>query len=314
MSETTESVAPEPEVAAPEPSPAADLRSAISAAFDEAEKATGGEGEAPQRDERGRFVGAASEEAPEAEAEPEAPAEEAKAPEPAAPVVPPEVAAIQPVLDRYKPLYAARGIPPEQALAGLFEAQKVLEERPVEAIQALARQFGVDLRQFGAQPAQTPQAPTAPQTNDPAMAAVLAEVQQLKQFVTTQQQQAVAAENAKVEQTIQAFASDPKHSHFPAVRHMMGALMQAAEAKGETLSMADAYEAACRAHPQVHKAIQQTEAEAKAKADAEARAKAAAAAKAKAVSVRGSVPVPGNRAPPSSLRGMLESAWDGRLN
>jgi galactokinase len=170
------------------------------------------------------------------------------------------------------------------------------------------RQYGVDLTQFAAR--QQAQAPAQPQTNDPAMAAVLAEVQQLKQFITTQQNQAVEAENARVQESIAAFASDPKHPHFPTVRTMMGALMQAGTAK----DLDTAYEMACRAHPEVFKAIQQTEAETKAKAEAQERAKAAASAKTKAVSVRGAVPAPGARTPPATLRGLLEAAWDGRVN
>ena len=90
----------------------------------------------------------------------------------------------------------------------------------------------------------------------------------------------------------------------------MGALMQAGVAK----DMETAYEMACRAHPEVWKAIQTAEAETKAKAEQDARAKAAAAAKAKAVSVRGSVPVPGAPKGPQTIKGMLEAAWDGRLN
>lgn len=309
MSETVETVAPEAP-AAPDTSPAADLRSALAAAYDEAERTATETPEAdsgPQRDERGRFVGAAQEEEAPADDEPQAEAAPEAAPaqvaEPAAPDP------VRTVLDEYKPLYAARGIAPDQAMRSLFEAQKILEERPAEAIAVLARQYGVDLRQFAPQP-QTPAQPAARQTNDPAMAAVLQEVAQLKQFITTQQQQAQAAEAQKVEQTIAQFAADPKHPHFPAVRHMMGALMQAGTAK----DMNDAYEMACRAHPEVWKQIQAAEEAQKAKAEAEKRAQAAAAARAKAPTLRGNAPAPGAVTPPKNLRGLLEAAWDGRLN
>jgi hypothetical protein len=304
MSETVETVAPEP-AATPEVTPAADLASAIGAAWDAHSGEAEPEGETTQRDERGRFTSAnAQEQEPASEEQAEA-AEAPRAEVSAQPVSP-----VDEILETYKPLYAARGIPADQAVRSLFEAQKVLETRPVEAIQVLARQYGVDLRQFAPQPQQQAPAPAAqPQANDP-VSALQKEVGELKQFILSQQQKAQEAETQTVEQSIQSFASDPKHPHFPAVRTAMGALMQAGVAK----DMPSAYDMACRAHPEVWKAIQAAEAETKAKADAAERAKAAAAARSKAVSVRGSVPVPGAQAGPKDLRSMLNAAWDQRLN
>ena len=151
MSETIET----PVVETPSASADAgdDLRAAIGAAWDEAESATGTEtSETPadrNRDDAGRFVGSAE------TAEGVPPALEAEAPEePVTPAVePPAPSPITAVLDEYKPLYAARGIPAEQAVKSLFEAQQILETRPVEAIQVLARQYGVDLTQFAPRPA-----------------------------------------------------------------------------------------------------------------------------------------------------------------
>lgn len=308
MSETLE--ASFADTLAPESSPADDLRSAIAAAFDEVESAPEAEAEEPpaearERDERGRFASKdAPAEATEAKSEQaeEAPPVEAAAP----PAIPPELAPVKGVLDEYKPLYAARGIAPDQAMRSLFEAQKILEERPVEAIQVLARQYGVDLSRFAPQQP----APEAQQTNDPHLAAVLSEVQQLKAELQAQKQQAIQQHEAEVHRSIEAFAADPKHPHFPTVRTMMGALMQAGTAK----DLATAYDMACRAHPEVHQAMQKAEAEARAKADAEAKRKAAAEAKSRAVSVRGSAPVAGFVAPPEDRRALIEAVWDGRLN
>ena len=56
-------------------------------------------------------------------------------------------------------LYEARGIPPADAVRALFNAQRALQERPYEAIQQLARDFGVDLTQFGRQQAADHQRP-----------------------------------------------------------------------------------------------------------------------------------------------------------
>jgi hypothetical protein len=302
-----EAVAALPESEAPT-GPADDLAAAIGSAFDTLAGATDEAQDGPQRDERGRFASADTDEEakPDDQSQAEA-AEEASAAE--APQ-PPARTPLDEVLDTYKPLYAARGIAPDQAMRSLFEAQKVLEERPVEAIQVLARQYGVDLRQF-VQPQQPPAQAQAPaQPNDPAMAAVMAEVKQLKDYIQAQQQQTVQAEDARVQESIAAFASDPKHSHFPTVRTMMGALMQAGTAK----DLATAYEMACRAHPEVFAATQKSAAEAKAKTDNAGKAKAAADARNKAASVRGSVPVPGNAVASKSLDALLEAAWESRLN
>jgi hypothetical protein len=294
--ETVEAVAPD--VAAPEPSAADDLRSAIAAAWDEvaaepeAEDAPEPEAEAAERDEKGRFVGKEGE-APEVEAQPEAPA----------PAIPPDLAPIKEVLDHYKPLYEARGLPPAEAVRTLFAAQHALQTQPYEAIQALARDFGVDLTKFSPQQAQH-----AP--GDPNYAALMQKVQQLEGTIVQREQAAEQAAAAQINQTIQQFAADPKHSHFPAVRTAMGALMQA----GIADDLATAYDMACRAHPQVFQSIQKAEQEARAKAEASARSQAASQAKAKAVSVRGSPAVNGFTKPPETLRETIEAAYSGRLN
>jgi hypothetical protein len=296
--ETVEAVAPD--VAAPEPSAADDLRSAIAAAYDEIagepeaeEAAPEPEAEAAERDEKGRFV-AKEGETPEVEAQPETPT---------APAIPPDLAPIKEVLDHYKPLYEARGLPPAEAVRTLFAAQHALQTQPYEAIQALARDFGVDLTKFAPQQAQQP-------PGDPNYAALMHKVQQLEGTIVQREQAAEQAAAAQINQTIQQFAADPKHVHFPAVRSMMGALMQA----GIADDLATAYDMACRAHPQVFQSIQKAEQAARAKADTAARSQAASQAKAKAVSVRGSPAVNGFTKPPETLRETIEAAFSGRLN
>lgn len=304
MSET-QTDAPEIDATpAPEVDPSDDLRAALSAAYDEVAAEPDAEPEAPEtsaadRDERGRFV---ARDGAEPEAEPEAPEVEtqAAAPEPVA--VPPELASVKGVLDEHRELYEARGIPPADAVRALFNAQRALQERPYEAIQQLARDFGVDLTQFGRQ--------QAPQTNDQVLQAALARLEQLERAHTTQQQQAEQAKQAEIQQTISQFAADPKHVHFPAVQKMMGALMTS----GQADDLATAYDMACRAHPTVFEAIQKAEKEAADKSAAAARSQAAAKAKAASVSVRGTPSVNGFNKPPETLRGALEAAWDGRLN
>ena len=313
MSDTID--APQAEASAPEIDAADDLAAAIGAAFDE--HAGSAEAESPTRDERGRFVahgsdatGVDNHETPvdEAQAETATDGQQAQAAPEARPALPPEVERLQQTLKRHEPLYAGRGIPAEQALDALFNAQRVLEERPYEAIQVLARQYGVDLSRLVPQPA--PQHEQASQSADPAYQAAMARIDRLEQLLTSQQQQAVQSQTAQVQRTIDEFAADPKHTHFRAVEPIMAALISGGQAKG----LEQAYEMACRAHPDISKAISAAEAEAREKAAAEARRAAAAQAKAKAVSVRGSPTVNGFAKAPDSIEAALNAAWDGRLN
>ena len=325
MSETLDAPAPDTTT---DTSAADDLRSAIGAAFDEHD---GPDTPDTTRDDRGRFAGNSSADgslsapsearaseassAPVAEAPAiEAPAtlsaddlsrwatlprdaqeliaqREAKAAETVRALEP-----VQSVLKQYEPLYAARGIPAPQALASLFEAQRMLETRPAEAIAVLARQYGVPIHQAGANPSQ-------PQDE---ITQLVAHVRNLEAKIAEREQAAEQTATQTIEQTIRQFAANPEHRHFPIVRNFMGALMQADPA----LDLPRAYEMACRAHPDVSKIIA-ADAEKATNAD---KAKRAAEAKGKAVSVRGAPPMVGNGAVPDSVRGVLSAAWDGALH
>lgn len=314
MSDTID--APQAEASATDISPADDLAAAIGAAFDE--HAGSAEAESPARDERGRFVAhesaATGVDAHETlvddtQAETATDGQQAQAAPEARPALPPEVERLQQTLKRHEPLYAGRGIPAEQALDALFNAQRVLEERPYEAIQVLARQYGVDLSRFAPQqPA--PQYEQAAQSADPAYQAAMARIDRLEQLLTSQQQQAVQSQTAQVQRTIDDFAADPKHSHFRAAEPIMAALISSGQAKG----LEQAYEMACRAHPEISKAIAAAETEARERASAKERQRVAAEAKAKAVSVRGSPVINGFAKVPDSVEETLAAAWDGRLN
>lgn len=314
MSETLDAPqvdeAPAPE--APAVDAADDLRAALGAAFDQHAGETDEEAEARGRDERGRFTRADG-------AEPEAPVEEQAAepeaqekPVEAAPAIPPELAPIAKVLEDYKPLYAAKGVAPQDAVRALFDAEVALRQNPEQAFPALAQAFGFDIMKWAAQrmpqPAQNEQAPAMPA--DPAYQALQQRLHQLESHLSAQQQRTQQAQSVQVERMVAEFASDPKHAHFSSVEPVMAALIE----KGIAKDLPEAYEMACRAHPDVSKTIQQTEASARERAALDAQKKAAAQAKAKAGSVRGSPTVAGFAKPPEDLRGTINAVWDGRFN
>lgn len=317
MSETLDApqIDTPPEASAPDA--ADDLRAALAGAYDE--HAPADDTESRARDERGRFAAHEREttevvdhETPVDDAQPEAKpdGEQAQAPEEARPALPPELAPVKDVLDQYQHLYAAKGVPPAAAVKALFDAEIALRSNPEQAFPALAQVFGFDIMKWAAQrmPAQNEQAPAMPA--DPAYQALVAKVQQLESHISATeqraQQQAQQAQAATIQRVIDEFAADPKHSHFPAVEPMMAALISSGQAK----DLKAAYDMACRAHPDVYKAITKAEQDAAAKA----RQRDAAEAKSRAVSVRGTPSVNGFAKPPDDLRSLLGAVMDGRVN
>jgi hypothetical protein len=71
--------------------------------------------------------------------------------------------------------------------------------------------------------------------------------QQTQADARTRQLQADAESQAEID----AFANDPSHSHFETVKPLMGTLLTSGQAK----SMQDAYEQACRAHPDIFQTL-----------------------------------------------------------
>lgn len=318
MSETIDApvVDAAPEASAPDA--ADDLRAALAGAYDEHD--TSEEVESRARDDRGRFAAHEREttevvdhEPPvdETQAEVKTDALKAEATEETRPALPPEMAPVKDVLDQYKHLYAAKGVAPEAAVKALFDAEIALRSNPEQAFPALAQAFGFDIMRWAAArmaPAQNEQAPAMPA--DPAYQALVAKVQQLESHLSATeqraQQQAHQAQAATIQRVIDEFAADPKHAHFPAVESMMAALISSGQAK----DMPTAYDMACRAHPDVYKAITQAEQATAAKA----RQRDAAEAKSRAVSVRGTPSVNGFAQPPEDLRSLLGAVMDGRVN
>ena len=236
MSETIDAPQVDAAPEAPAPDPVDDLRAAIGAAFDEHSPTE------TERDEQGRFVArerAASDVAdhetpvdePQAEEKPDE--VKAEAAEEARPALPPELAPVAKVLEDYKPLYAAKGVPAEAAVKALFDAEVALRQNPEQAFPALAQAFGFDIMKWAQarmpQPAQNEQAPAMPA--DPAYQALLQKVSALESHLTAQQQRTQQAQAAQVERMVAEFASDPKHEHFSSVEPMMAALIEKGIAK-----------------------------------------------------------------------------------
>jgi len=204
--------------------------------------------------------------------------------------------AIQP----YIPMLQAEGAQPAQAITNLLNtAYRLRTGSPYERgqmVMGIAQQFGADLTPWMQAAQQGGEA-----TNQPTAAQFAAYIdqkvaQQLAPFTQQQQQQALAAEVAR-QQTEQATAhyiqqfrsavnekGQPEHVYFDNVSGLMSAIL----ANGDAITLKDAYDMACRAHPEVAKALDVEQRRAvEMRQLAEARKKAEDARRASAANVTG---------------------------
>jgi len=163
------------------------------------------------------------------------------------------------------------GVDEREGLNRLIAASDFLERDPANAIQWLAQQYGVNLTQ---QPGDT---------GAPAQA-LPREVLNTMQTVNTLHQRLEARERADAASAIQAFASQPGHEHFDAVKADMGRLIET----GQAHDMADAYEKAIWMNPDIRSQLVAAQT-AKATADKRAQEQAVAErARRAALSISGS--------------------------
>lgn len=217
------------------------------------------------------------------------------------------------VLAPYRDRFAVSGVSAAEAVQRLLNAQNVLERDPVGGLRLLAQQFGVSPEHIFAQPGQPaagqqqqPQAPTLP----PEVQAALEKVNTLEQTIQQQQQAAEAARNQDLHDQVEKFRSDPKHIYFDNVREEMGLLLEAGKAK----DLAEAYDMACWAKPDIRALIQQDQSKAEQQRAAAEAAERAARARHAAGSVTGSpgpgAPAPKPSDPNSSLVDDVRAAWN----
>jgi hypothetical protein len=210
------------------------------------------------------------------------------------------------VINPYQAMLAAEGANPITVVDDMMRTAYLLRTAPpqqkAQLFKQVAQQFGVDLNSLTAEEPYV----------DPQIAALQARQQQLEQYLQQQQFQAQQAaqasqaqETTRLTSEIDDFAADPAHPHFEEVRADMAALLKAGRAQG----LADAYEMAIWARPDIRPSLlqqQQADMEAKRKAEAAKKAREAQAA---AVSVRGAPHGgAGLPAPKASLREELEAA------
>lgn len=203
------------------------------------------------------------------------------------------IAPFLPELQRYN-------IDPGQWISNLGRAHQTLAlgspQEKVLMFQRLAQEYGVPLEYLG----QAQQ-----QQVDPQIQWFSQELgtlkNQLQSFQTAQQQ----AEQAQISSQIQAFAADPNHPHFEAVKEHMAGLLQS----GMAQDLQSAYDKAVRLNDEVWTQLQQQK---QAQSTQQAQ-QAVAKAKAAAVSPKSASPSATGNAAPKGLRAQLEAGIDAAL-
>lgn len=203
------------------------------------------------------------------------------------------------VINKYPDVIQRSGVHPLRFVSDVMEVMKTLTHgNPVQKaalLRDVAQRNGVDFRALlGAPPGGAPGAPGQPGGQPPAPVFQLpphierfaTEWAQFKDQQATQQREANERMATQVLAEIDAFRGDPKNRYFEQVRDHMEVLL----AGGAANTLAEAYDMAIHAHPEVRKAL---EAEATAAAAAEARRREQAQqARRRGISVRSGAPAP----------------------
>lgn len=168
---------------------------------------------------------------------------------------------VEQVLNSARPTYQRMGISDGEAIKRLFAWEGYIRSNPQQAIQEIARQYGVNLAQ-----------PSPPQEEVPAqLRPYIDQFGQVRQELNSIRSETQRMQEESISNQLKAFAKDKPH--FERVRVTMGQLMNA----GLAPDLDSAYQQAIALNPEI-----QSEIKAKEEADrqTEQRAKLAQAAKA----------------------------------
>jgi len=227
----------------------------------------------------------------------------------------------------YMGIIQSEGGTPERAVKSLLQTAYQLRtgtpQQKGQLVMQIAQQYGADLSQFIRQP-QTGQdgqpAQFDPQSLTPVVSQLLSpleqKINQIEGRFMTAQQQREQAEQQEALGRIEAFRSaadakgQPLHPYFDDVRDMMAGLL----GSGNAQDLNQAYEMACRAHPEVSKALtaaQQQAQEAQRLENAKRRAAEASRAKVVNASGQGGVGIASPRS--NSLEDDLGALYDSQV-
>jgi len=225
--------------------------------------------------------------------------------------------AIQP----YMPMIQSEGGDPVKSVSQLLNtAYRLRTGSPAERgqmVMAIAQQFGADLSPWMQGQPQGEQSTIDQRAIQAYVQQLVAQqtapLQQYQQSMLTAKQQQEQAAAAQTQQQIEQFRTavnaqgQPEHVYFDNVRPLMASLIES----GSANTLDDAYAMACRAHPEVAKAVaaeQQQRAEAQRLAEAKKKAEGARRAATANVTGQGGVGVADTSK--SSLRDELTAQFE----
>jgi len=192
--------------------------------------------------------------------------------------------------------FSRAGMDDVGAIRQLLSAHNYLKNDPKQAIQWLAKNYGVDLAEVGYDS-------TAEDDDyaDPKMKALEQQVAQLQGFLKNQEQTQMQSVQQNTQSMIDQFANEkttdgsPKHPHFDSVRDRMGILIQGNQAP----DLATAYDMAVYSDPKLRQVMMDSYAATKTQKEVKTQA-VAKAKKATRSNVRGN-PSPSEKALPTGL-------------
>lgn len=202
--------------------------------------------------------------------------------------------ALDEIMKPYLADFQRAGMDEIGAVRQLFAAHDYLRKHPKEAIQWLAKNYGVDMSEVGMDTAEDEYA-------DPQVKALQQQVAQLQGFLNQQQQTQMQSVQQDTQSMIDKFASakdadgNLKYPHFEEVRDRMGVLIQGNQAQ----DLESAYEMAIYADPKLRQSLMDNYAATKTQKEVKTEA-VKKAKKAQRSTVRGN-PTPAEKALPTGL-------------
>ncbi len=215
----------------------------------------------------------------------------------------------------FEPLIAAQNSTPFQAVHNLMTTAAGLTlgtaQQKAQIISNIIGQYGVDVseldtilvNQGGGQAAG--QAPADPNFQN-MLQQQLAPIHGFMNDLNSQRQNYEAGQQATMEDEIGAFAQDPKNEFFEDVREPMADLMEMAAGRGESMTIQQAYDKACRMDDGISVIIGKRGAA----NTAAGRKKTIAQKRHAASSIQGNSVGSQEGQGASSIRGALTDAWD----
>jgi hypothetical protein len=212
---------------------------------------------------------------------------------------------VAPYMDHIKAENSTPMVAVENMLKTAHALRTATTQDKARLIAGLVQRFGVDIGMLDSELASHLSPDGKSRTALSEM--VQQEMQPVRQFMSSMQQQRQMAEQQATQRVAQDMGEFAKsHQHFDTLRIEMADLIEVADRQGQSLTLQDAYDRALWANPQTRsEAMRQKQLEV-----AKQQNEQAEAAKRKAASVAGAPVQSGAQGNSDTVRDAIESAWN----